>query len=132
MVGPNGPAPSGLSGSPGGDHMVGPDGPAPLAETASETGRPNPDRPEALKKKMSSGGARVENFTEDIADEAKSKGYARQKLIEYFKVANGAYKILIAAEDPDHPEHVEAVKACQKAAKTLAIFWSPPKKRRLS
>jgi len=121
-----------LVGSPEGDEMDGANAP-PLGQSGSPDGeRLNPATAIAELKKLSATGARVKNPDQKALDVSQSLQFAWQKLREYFGDNATANEIIIAADDPDHPDHKQAADACKRAAKQLSIHWTPPKRKALA
>ena len=125
-VGPNGPSQE-FVGAPDGAINDAPDGSSQSPRPGNETEAEKPGSKINCPKR-SPGGAKSENCANPETGEAVSRSYARQKLVEYFGNNNGAYSILLAADDPENEDHDQAAAACLAAAAKLKIHWSPPKR----
>lgn len=127
-----------------GGEKDGPSGP-PLPEDTAPDGRPRagkdganapPQRPPngARGAGALAGSARsakadlVERFSGTSKPEGASEAYARSKIAEYIGVHNGAWEILMAADDPDSPGHETALKRVQSVADEIGVRWPPPKR----
>jgi hypothetical protein len=54
------------------------------------------------------------------------QAFARQRIAEKLGLQNEGWQTVIAAEDPDHPQHKEARELCIKTAKAAKVRWMPP------
>lgn len=75
------------------------------------------------------GGDLEKSFSDTPSKEAPSKEFARLQLVRAIGEQNKGWEIVMAAEDPENPNHETAAKAVERIAAANRIGWTKPKRK---
>jgi hypothetical protein len=62
----------------------------------------------------------------DFSKPENRQAYANAEITKHLGISNGGWDLVMAANDPDAPNHLQAVKVCQRTAKKLHLTWKRP------
>ncbi len=62
----------------------------------------------------------------DFSKPENRQAYANAEIAKHLGISNGGWDLVMAANDPEAPEHIKAVKQCLRTAKKLHLSWERP------